>query len=44
VLDYFSAATQVGLTATPKETTDVSTTHYFGEDRRSSCSHPFVGG
>jgi type I restriction enzyme, R subunit len=30
VLDYFSAATQVGLTATPKETTDVSTTHYFG--------------
>lgn len=31
VLDYFSAATQVGLTATPKETTDVSTTHYFGE-------------
>jgi type I restriction enzyme R subunit len=44
VLDYFSAATQVGLTATPKETTDVSTTYYFGEDRRSSCSHPFVGG
>jgi len=31
VLDYFSAATQVGLTATPKETADVSTTHYFGE-------------
>lgn len=31
VLDYFSAATQVGLTATPKETTDVSTTHYFGD-------------
>ncbi len=31
VLDYFSAATQVGLTATPKETTDISTTHYFGE-------------
>lgn len=30
VLDYFSAATQVGLTATPKETTDISTTHYFG--------------
>lgn len=31
VLDYFSSATQVGLTATPKETADVSTTHYFGE-------------
>ncbi len=31
VLDYFTAATQVGLTATPKETADVSTTHYFGE-------------
>ncbi len=31
VLDYFSSATQVGLTATPKETTDISTTHYFGE-------------
>jgi type I restriction enzyme R subunit len=31
VLDYFSAATQVGLTATPKETADVSTTNYFGE-------------
>jgi type I restriction enzyme R subunit len=31
VLDYFSTATQLGLTATPKETTDVSTTHYFGE-------------
>ena len=30
VLDYFSAATQVGLTATPKETSDISTTHYFG--------------
>ncbi len=31
ILDYFSAATQIGLTATPKETTDISTTHYFGE-------------
>ena len=31
VLDYFSAATQIGLTATPKETADVSTTSYFGE-------------
>jgi type I restriction enzyme R subunit len=31
VLTYFSSATQIGLTATPKETTDVSTTHYFGE-------------
>ena len=31
VLDYFSAATQVGLTATPKETKDVSNISYFGE-------------
>jgi type I restriction enzyme R subunit len=31
ILEYFSSATQIGLTATPKETADVSTTHYFGE-------------
>lgn len=31
VLDYFTAATHLGLTATPKETKDVSNTHYFGE-------------
>lgn len=31
ILDYFSSATQVGLTATPKETKDVSSTFYFGE-------------
>lgn len=31
VLEYFSGATQLGLTATPKETTDVSTTTYFGD-------------
>ncbi|WP_306354108.1 EcoAI/FtnUII family type I restriction enzme subunit R [Flavobacterium sp. '19STA2R22 D10 B1'] len=31
VLDYFSSATQVGLTATPKETKDVSNIEYFGE-------------
>lgn len=31
ILDYFSAATQVGLTATPKETEDVSNISYFGE-------------
>jgi type I restriction enzyme R subunit len=30
ILDYFSSATQIGLTATPKETTDVSTQNYFG--------------
>ena len=30
VLDYFSAATQIGLTATPKETRDVSNIEYFG--------------
>lgn len=31
ILEYFSAATQLGLTATPKETEDVSTSHYFGD-------------
>ena len=31
ILDYFSAATQVGLTATPKETKDVSNIDYFGQ-------------
>ena len=31
ILNYFSSATHVGLTATPKETKDVSSTFYFGE-------------
>ncbi|WP_295441183.1 EcoAI/FtnUII family type I restriction enzme subunit R [uncultured Thiodictyon sp.] len=31
VLDYFSTATQIGMTATPKETKDVSNIDYFGE-------------
>ncbi len=31
VLDYFSSATQIGMTATPKETRDVSNIDYFGE-------------
>lgn len=31
ILDYFSAATQIGLTATPKETKYVSNIQYFGE-------------
>jgi type I restriction enzyme, R subunit len=31
ILDYFSAATQIGLTATPKETKGVSNIDYFGE-------------
>ena len=31
ILDYFKSATHVGLTATPKETTDVSNIQYFGE-------------
>lgn len=31
VLEYFSAATQVGMTATPRETKDVSNIDYFGE-------------
>ncbi len=31
VLTYFASATHIGLTATPKETKDVSNAHYFGE-------------
>jgi len=31
VLEYFHTATQIGLTATPKETKDVSNFQYFGE-------------
>jgi type I restriction enzyme R subunit len=31
ILEYFSAATQIGLTATPKETKEVSNIDYFGE-------------
>ena len=31
VLDYFSSATQIGLTATPRETKDISNIEYFGE-------------
>lgn len=30
ILQYFSSATQIGLTATPKETEYVSNSHYFG--------------
>ena len=31
ILEYFSEATQIGLTATPKETKEVSNIDYFGE-------------
>jgi type I restriction enzyme R subunit len=31
VLDYFSSAAQIGMTATPKETTEVSNIEYFGD-------------
>ncbi len=31
ILNYFKSATHVGLTATPKETEDVSNSHYFGD-------------
>ena len=31
ILEYFSSAAQVGLTATPKETEEVSNTDYFGD-------------
>jgi type I restriction enzyme, R subunit len=31
VLEYFSSATQIGMTATPKETKDVSNMDYYGK-------------
>src|SRR6185369_16175575 len=31
ILEYFSTATQIGMTATPKETKYVSNIHYFGK-------------
>ena len=31
ILEYFTSATHIGLTATPKETKEVSNIHYFGE-------------
>ncbi len=31
ILDYFEPAIQLGLTATPKETTEISTLSYFGD-------------
>lgn len=31
ILTYFSGATQIGMTATPKETVDISNITYFGE-------------
>ena len=31
ILEYFKSATQIGLTATPKETKDVSNMDYFGD-------------
>lgn len=31
ILEHFKSATHVGLTATPKETEEVSNIHYFGE-------------
>jgi type I restriction enzyme R subunit len=31
ILDYFTGATQIGMTATPKETNDTSNSSYFGD-------------
>lgn len=31
ILDYFSSATQIGLTATPRETNTISNSEYFGD-------------
>lgn len=31
ILEYFSSATQIGMTATPKETVETSNINYFGE-------------
>jgi type I restriction enzyme, R subunit len=34
ILEYFYSATQIGMTATPKETAYVSNIRYFGEPVR----------
>lgn len=31
ILEYFQSATQIGMTATPKETKYISNSHYFGD-------------
>jgi type I restriction enzyme R subunit len=31
ILSYFSSATHIGMTATPRETNEISNIHYFGE-------------
>lgn len=31
ILNYFKSATHIGMTATPKETSEVSNQHYFGD-------------
>ena len=31
ILEYFNYATQIGMTATPKETKYISNIHYFGD-------------
>ncbi len=31
ILEYFSSAAHIGMTATPKETKDISNIHYFGD-------------
>ena len=31
ILEYFTSATHIGLTATPKETRDISSSEYFGD-------------
>ncbi len=31
ILDYFKGATHIGMTATPKETKEISSTEYFGD-------------
>ena len=40
ILDHFSAATQIGLTATPKETEYASNIDYFGAPVYSYLLHP----
>ena len=37
VLEYFSSATQIGMTATPKETKDISNMDYYGEPVYTYC-------
>jgi hypothetical protein len=41
ILEYFSSATQIGMTATPKETKYISNIHYFGKTHDKIVAYVF---